>query len=76
MSDPADTKTPDPRPDEDAPTGEKDLIVFYDAEGKVTHTLPAEDVVFIVPERLLRPERSPRTMAQPLGGEPETEEEE
>jgi hypothetical protein len=39
---------------------EKDVIVFYDAEGKVVRVLPAKDVVFIVPERLLRPEQPSR----------------
>jgi len=58
---------------------EKDVIVFYDAEGKVVRVLPAKDVVFIVPERLLRPDdssnpdRPPRTMVWP-GEEPKDEE--
>jgi hypothetical protein len=61
-----------------APADEKDVIVFYDSEGKAALVLPAEDVVAIVPDRLLRPDqfpkpdRPPRTMVWP--GETKDEE--
>jgi hypothetical protein len=81
MSDPADPKAPDPKTDEDAPTDGKDVFVFYDDKGKVICIVPAEDVLMIVPDELLRsnepskPNRPPRTMVWP-GDKPETEGEE
>jgi hypothetical protein len=70
MSDPTDPKKPGPETDEDTSTGRKDVIVFYDAEGKVARVLPAADVRFIVPDRLLRPDATlepydPSTPGQP-----------
>jgi hypothetical protein len=57
----------------------KDVIVFYDAEGKVVRVLPAADVILIVPDRLLRPDpplrphQPPKKMVWP-GGETKDEE--
>jgi hypothetical protein len=63
----------------DGDSSEKDVIVFYDAEGKIIRVLPAKDVVFIVPERLLRPEQPSRPDQPPKkivwpGEEPKDEE--
>lgn len=63
----------------DGDFSEKDVIVFYDAEGKVVRVLPAADVILIVPDRLLRPDsplrphQPPKKMVWP-GGETKDEE--
>jgi hypothetical protein len=54
-----------------APADEKDVVVFYDSEGKAALVLPAEDVLMIVPgDRLLKPEDQPSKLDKPKSPEP------
>jgi hypothetical protein len=45
--------TTDINQDPPRPADEKDVIIFYDSEGKAVLVLPADDVLMIIPDHLL-----------------------